>query len=122
MKISRDINTPIRKNINWNEIWEQDDLGLIYCWERGREKAIEDSSLAKSAMDGHLVILPWKGGLKQSLKIKKYGSMKYLAMWQGLRGESLFLDTEKEITLMCTHFKTEVIYTNDIAIISLEAN
>lgn len=122
MKLNRDINLPCRKNLTWNETWGQDDSGLIYCWERGREKASEDETLATAAKAGVLVILPWKGGLKQSLKIKKYGSMNYLAMWQGLRGEDLSLDTEIEVVLKCVKFNTEVIYTNDIAIISAEIN
>jgi hypothetical protein len=84
MKITRSISEPIRQNLTRNERWDSDDNGLIACWERGREKALEEPGLATSAIVGQLVLLPWKGGVERALKKKeKYGCYNYLAMWQG---------------------------------------
>jgi hypothetical protein len=61
-----------------------------------------------------LVILPWKGGVERSLKTKqKYGTMRYLAMWQGLRGENLEVDLVGDLERTCTATGMTVIYTND---------
>ena len=122
MIFSREITIPIRLNLSWYELWEKDDQGLIRCWERGREKAEEEPSLSKEAQKGRLVVLPWKGGLRKQLKIRKYGSFNYLAMWQGLRGESLFIDKDREITLTCSHFNTQVTYTSDITFFGPDTN
>ena len=92
------------------------DQGLIACWERGREKGSEDPDLAAKALSGQLVMLPWKGGIKKITKKKeKVGTFFYLAMWQGLRGEDLNIDTITEPVLTCTVTKMTVVYTNDFA-------
>lgn len=86
MKIYRSIAEPIRQNAKWDERWNSDDDGLIACWERGREKRLEAPALAAQAVDGQLIVLPWKGGVEKATKKKrKYGTLFYLAMWQGLR-------------------------------------
>ncbi|MCX5880668.1 MAG: hypothetical protein NTU74_02335 [Deltaproteobacteria bacterium] len=118
MKILRSITEPIRKDVKWGQKWDDVDQGLIACWERGREKAIEDPELASQTRDGHLVVLPWKGGVEKenkNKKKKKYGTLPYLAMWQGLRGEGLDIDLEDEPTLTCSKNKMTVIFTNDKA-------
>lgn len=115
MIVARSINLPIREYTSWEESWKGDDRGLIISWERGRAIAKEDPNLAANAVDGVLVELPWKGGLKKAVKTKKYGSLFYLAMWQGLRGDALYIDTDKEVDLVCSKFGITVTYTNDLA-------
>lgn len=115
MKIYRSITEPIRTNAKWEERWNSSDGGLIACWERGREKRLEDPTLAAQADDGQLVVLPWKGGVEKVTKRKqKYGSLLYLAMWQGLRGEDLDIDLLKEIALNCMATGMTVVFTGDL--------
>lgn len=114
MKIHRLIAEPIRQNLTWDERCESTDRGLIACWERGRAKSLEDLILAQQARNGQLMILPWKGGFKKAVKMKqKYGSFYYLAMWQGLRGDDLNIDTESEPTLTCSATSMTTVFTND---------
>ena len=79
--------------MNFQQRWNDDDKGLIISWESGRKMADNNPELAKRAKTGELVELPWKRG-----------SWFYLAMWQGLKGESLNIDTSKEIVM--THHYT----------------
>ena len=81
----RSIEEPIRKNLNWEGLWKGFDNGLIACWERGRENALNNSELSQSCKNGELPVLAWKGGVDKKIKGKKYGSLFYLATWQGLR-------------------------------------
>lgn len=116
MKIQRSITEPIRQIGKWEERWEDADRGLIACWERGREKSLEDPSLAARACDGQLVVLPWKGGVEKTIKKKqKFGTLFYLAMWQGLRGEDLNVDLEEEVILTCAATGMDVVFTSDLA-------
>lgn len=116
MRILRSITEPIRKGGTWHERWEAEDGGLIACWERGREKSLEDPSLAAQAAAGQLVVLPWKGGVEKAIKkTQKFGTLFYLAMWQGIRGEDLDVDTGEEILLSCATTGMAVIFTGDIA-------
>jgi hypothetical protein len=114
MKIFRAIREPIRSNLTWQELWNDIDQGLIACWERGREKSVEDAALAALAGNGQLVILPWKGGVEKAIKKKqKFGTLFYLAMWQGLRGEDLNVDPADEFILTCTSTGMTVVFTSD---------
>lgn len=116
MKIHRSIAEPVREDARWNDRWNAEDEGLVACWERGREKRLEDPALAARAVDGQLVVLPWKGGVEKATKKKqKYGTLFYLAMWQGLRGEDLDIDLSREITLNCTATGMTVVFTNDMS-------
>ena len=116
MKIHKSVTDPIRQGATWDERWNAEDKGLIACWERGREKRLEDPLLAAQADGGQLVVLPWKGGVERAIKKKqKFGSLFYLAMWQGLRGEDLNIDSSQEITLNCNATGMTVVYTFDIA-------
>ena len=116
MKIHRSITEPIRIDANWEERWNAEDVGLIACWERGREKRVEDPALAAQATGGQLVVLPWKGGVEKVIKKKqKFGTLYYLAMWQGLRSEDLDIDTAEEPVLNCSTTGMSVVFTNDIA-------
>jgi hypothetical protein len=116
MKVHRSVTEPIRETGNWSARWEGTDQGLITCWERGREKANEAPDLAALAREGQLVELPWKGGVQKAIKKKeKYGTLFYLAMWQGLRNEDLNIDMDVETSLVCTATKMTVTYTGDSA-------
>ncbi|SDT49312.1 hypothetical protein [Pseudomonas prosekii] len=46
-------------------------------------------------------------------KLEKYGSLKYLAQWQGLRGEDLDIDLTVEKALTCSRTKMVVTFTPD---------
>ena len=116
MKIRRSISEPIRKGAKWDERWNAEENGLIACWERGREKRLEDPSLAAQAAGGQLVVLPWKGGVEKAIKRKqKFGTLFYLAMWQGLRGEDLNIDPSEEVVLNCATTGMAVVFTGDMA-------
>lgn len=116
MKTYRSTSEPTRANATWEKRWNDVDQGLIACWERGREKGREDPALAAQARDGQLVVLPWKGGVERAIKKKqKFGTLYYLAMWQGLRGEDLNIDAAAEAVLTCTATGMAVIFTNDPA-------
>lgn len=107
---------PQHEHKTWHERWEGPDGGLISAWIRGREKAKEDADLCSAALRGELPVLPWKGGVEQPTKTgHKYGPLLYLAMWQGLRGEDLQIDTEAEVKLTCARTGMTVTYTNDAA-------
>lgn len=74
----------------------------------------EEPELAANAISGQLVVLPWKGGVEKAIKKKeKFGSLRYLAMWQGLRGEDLNIDTSTEPSLICTLTGMKVVFTSD---------
>jgi hypothetical protein len=119
MKIHRSINEPlIMKHASWEERWKGVDEGLIASWERGREMAAENADLALQACAGRLIVLPWKGGFEPDPKKKtqpkeKDGSLWYLAMWQGLRGEDLKIDTDEEVCLNCTETKIRIFYNKE---------
>lgn len=114
MNLSRSINEPKRNGLSWNEKWKGADNGLIVCWERGRDKALEDPELAIAAKNGQLIVLAWKGGIEKKIKGKKYGSLSYLATWQGLRGEDLKINKNEEISITCTKTNVEVIFTPNL--------
>jgi len=125
MKIYRSITEPVRRTASWEDCWADLELGLITSWERGRAKSEETPDLASRANNNELVMLPWKGGFnlpKQGAKPKntvstaiKYGVFNYLAMWQGLRGEDLNINTEEELSITCPREKRTVIFTSSYA-------
>ncbi len=97
-KIYRSITEPERKNLTWSETWLNEDKGLIKNYEVGKSLAIKEPELADKARRGELPILYYKGGVEKKLKKKeKIGALNYIAMWQGLRGEDLNIDTTNEI-------------------------
>jgi hypothetical protein len=105
---------PGRDSMTWEERWEGADKGLIAAWERGREKSGEDLILAAAARRGELVALPWKGGVERATKqTRRYGTLLYLAMWQGLRKEKLDIDMECETALTCSRTGMTITYTPD---------
>jgi len=111
-RLLRSVNQPIREGLSWSERWEGSAKGLIWCWERGRQKRLEDPDRAALADKGELVLLGWKGGVEKKLKIKKKpGTLKYLATWQGLRGEDLDLALEGERVIVCTKTRQAVVFS-----------
>jgi len=111
--VYRSIIEPKRKGLNWEETWQGADKGLIACWERGREKANEDTELADCVRRGELPILAWKGGVEKKIKAKKYGTLQYLATWQGLRDDNLDIHVDKEVEFVCSKTGMPVIFTGD---------
>ncbi|MCS7021959.1 MAG: hypothetical protein NZ703_14195 [Gemmataceae bacterium] len=104
VRIQRSRNVPIREGLTWEQLWLGPDGGLIWCWERGRQKRIDEPDLAAAAERGELPVLAWKGGVEKRRQDQKpiTGTLEYLAVWQGLRGEDLDIDRSRTITLVCT--------------------
>ena len=116
-RIRRSVREPDRTGLSYDEIWKGPDKALIVCWEVGRQLRGKDPEIATRAAKGELVSLPWKGGtgnLEELAAGKKpsarYGTLRYLAMWQGLRGDDLDIEIEAQITLVCTRIKRPVIF------------
>ncbi|MGE8179313.1 hypothetical protein [Pseudomonas fluorescens] len=113
-RIHCSIKAPPRSGLTRDQLWEADDKGLIKCWEVGRERAAKFPDLAKRCLAGELPVLGWKGGVSRSLKKRdKFGSLKYLAQWQGLRGEDLDIDLTQERSITCSRTKMLVTFTPD---------
>jgi hypothetical protein len=116
--IYRSNQEPERDGLSWEETWRGPDKGLVKCWEVGREESKRDPKLAARARDGELPVLCWKGGLGGEEKIKmkgKYGTLNYLAAWQGLRGEDLDIELSEEREIVCTRTNARVIFTADVS-------
>ncbi|SFI86718.1 MULTISPECIES: UvrD-helicase domain-containing protein [unclassified Pseudomonas] len=110
----RSICEPDREGLSWKQVWEECDRGLINCWEIGRRLARRDPQLAEQCRAGVLPVLNWKGGASRTLKkMRKFGSLRYLAQWQGIRGDDLSVNLNAEISLTCTETGTVVTYTSD---------
>ncbi|MBV6825909.1 hypothetical protein [Pseudomonas sp. PD9R] len=113
-RIHRSIDLPLRTGLNREELWDADDKGLIKCWEIGRQRAARLPELAQQCLADELPVLGWKGGVSRGLKKReKYGSLKYLAQWQGLRGEDLDVDVAEERALTCSRTRMVVTFTPD---------
>lgn len=115
-RIYRSCQEPKREGLSWEEHWEGDDRGLITCWEIGREMRVKEPELAMQAEAGALPVLCWKGGIERKIaQSKKYGTLQYLAQWQGLRGEDLDIDLSEERELICSNTGMKVIFTGDVS-------
>lgn len=113
-RVFRSILEPIRKDPSFDERWNGEDKGLINCWEVGREEREKNPDLVMKFENNELPALVWKGGVSKTLKIKeKYGSLNYLAQWQGIRGENLDISFSEEVTLRCANTGVTVTYTPD---------
>ncbi len=114
-RIYRSCKEPLREELSWEERWKGDDRGLITCWEVGREKREREPEIVQRAENGELPVLNWKGGVKKKIQEGvKYGTLYYLAQWQGLRGQDLDIDLSKETELICSKTGMKVIYTGDV--------
>lgn len=113
-KVAHPVDASLPAQLTWDERWEGPDRGLLCSWARGIEKARETPLLREQALRGELPSLAWKGGRNQAIKAgKRVGSLHYLAMWQGLRGDALNIDTEATVSLTCTRFQAMVTFTAD---------
>ncbi len=119
-RIYRDATDKTPFGYSWLERWGGPDGGLVCSWLRGIQKAQELPSLSEAARRGELPPLAWKGGSDKPLKAgRRFGSMHYLATWQGLRGEDLDIDTGVPISLVCTRFQTQVTFADDAQTLAL---
>ena len=113
-QITRSFSQPERENPPFHERWRGPDRGLITCWEVGREMRRKEPELAERARNGELPPMGWKGGVEKETKQKiKYGTLNYLAQWQGIRGEDLEIVLSEETVLICTRTGMKVIFTGD---------
>lgn len=100
---------------NWANRWERSDQGLITAWVAGQEYARKNPDLVERARAGELPILPFRGGVEKAIKVgAKVGHLLYVAMWQGLRGDPLDLDTEGQIEMTCAKHRVTVVFTADL--------
>ena len=121
--IRRSHTEPERLGLDWSTVWQGTDLGLIKSWEIGRKLAIQKPELAECAKADELPPLNWKGGVhKQLKKREKFGSLHYLAQWQGLRGQDLEIDMDVEITLICSKTGMVVTFTPDTRKLASQQN
>ncbi|KDN98400.2 MULTISPECIES: hypothetical protein [Pseudomonas] len=110
--VHRPIHAALRPTLGWSDTWQGPDQGLIRCWEAGRERALKHPDIARRCIAGELPVLGWKGGVERTLKkLEKFGSLKYLAHWQGLRGDDLQIDTTAELTISCSRTGMVVTFT-----------
>ncbi|MGJ3702674.1 hypothetical protein [Variovorax sp. AFSI2.2] len=110
-------NAALPQGESWAERWNGPDKGLICSWLRGIEKANESPEMAAQASRGELPSLPWVGGGKAIKAGKRVGTLHYLAMWQGLRGEDLSIDLVAGDTRTCTLTGMAVTFTGDTSVI-----
>lgn len=107
---------PIRENLSWEEKWKGPDNVLIICWETGRKLREQNSKLKQKADRGELPpSLGWKGCGTKTIKGEKFGTLKYLAQLQGLKGLDLNIDIAEGTTLTCAKTGMNVTYTGDIS-------
>ena len=113
-RVYRKIAEPIRKGLSQDDAWNKPDKGLIKCWEVGRTLAETDPELAERARKNELPVLGWKGGVAEAIKKKhKFGTLNYLAKWQGLRGDNLDVDLASEREHVCSRTGLRVTFTRD---------
>ena len=113
--IQRSHAEPARSRLSWHDTWQGPDSGLIKNWEIGRKLAIHNPDLASRTRAGELPPLNWTGGSDRTLvKREKFGSLRYLAQWQGLRGEDLSISLDSEVTIKCAKTQMIVTFTPDI--------
>lgn len=114
-RVFRSHKEPQREGLSWDERWNGADGGLITCWEVGREMRMKEPELARLAGNGELPPMGWKGGVENTIKTgKKYGTLFYLAQWQGIRGEDLDIDPDHEHELVCSRTGVKVSFTGDV--------
>lgn len=114
MLLSHPSKTPPILSDDFQERLEGPDQGLINAWVAGLEKRASWPGTAAKALGGELPVLPFRGGVEKRIKrTDKVGSLLYVAMWQGLRGEDLNLDTAAEISMTCTRTGVPVLFTMD---------
>lgn len=114
MRIYRSITESIIDMSRYEDRIDGYDKGLINAWQVGRGLAVRDPDIAAKSKNGELPVLHVKGGVEKRIKGDKIGSLWYLAMWQGLRGEDLDIDMSQEVEMVCSRTGVKVLYTFDI--------
>lgn len=92
------------------------DRGLISAYLAGIDIASKTPAPPEvaAALRDELPTLPFKGGVEKTTIVKrKVGALQYLAMWHGLRGDDLVIDTNSEPQRTCSRTGTTVTYTLD---------
>jgi hypothetical protein len=117
-RVRRSIEEPLRGDaLSYAERWFGEDRGLITCWELGRKTSVTKPEPALQARKGQLPQLGWKGGIpvERPKYSWRWGSLTYLAEWQGLRGDDLDIDLLVEREVTCSRTGIRVIFTGDRA-------
>lgn len=96
---------------SWDERWGSLGEMLVSAWREGLLLSGQDHyrETARKCRRGELPELPWRGGADSAVAkapAKRIGYHTYLAMWHGLRGEGIEIDTDRTYTLTCTRTKT----------------
>lgn len=120
MRHTSSVNDQPTPGHTFEDRWEGPDRGLRTSWLRGIEKAIADTELRDAALRGELPVLAWQGGGKAIKAGRRMGSLHYLAMWQGLRGEDLCVDDVMGAEMTCSLTKMVVTFTGDVAALGTE--
>ena len=119
-RVFHPVDAALPAQVTRDERWEGSDRVLICSWSRSLDKAGETPSLREQALRDELMPLAWKGGADKAIKVgKRVGSLHYLAMWQGLRGETLDVDTDCTATLTCPRFQTLVTFTGHLQALAI---
>ncbi|MFC1827729.1 hypothetical protein ACFLZQ_07365 [Thermodesulfobacteriota bacterium] len=114
-RIFRSIQEPIREDPSFEERLRGPDKGLIIAWEVGRKLRKKKPELAEKAEKGELPKLGYKGGIDKKIEQNiKYGSLNYLAQWQGLRGKDLNIDFDIGTILICTKTNQRVAFSSSL--------
>lgn len=99
---------------SWEARQEGEDEGLISAWLAGLDMRERDCNLSQAALRGELPVLPFKGGVEKKIKGGKIGALKYIAMWQGLRGEDLCVTIGSRPVMKCAKTGVQVSFTDDV--------
>lgn len=105
---------PPQQGESWEERQEGEDRGLISAWLAGRAMRERDPAAAQAALRGELPVLPFKGGVEKPIKGSKTGSLHYIAMWQGLRGDDLHVTIGSRPVMRCIRTGVQVYFTDDV--------
>lgn len=114
MLITSSIKNPPTLGESWEDRQEGADKGLISAWLSGVEKQKSWLEIASAAKRRELPVLPFKGGVEKPVKVVKTGSLHYIAMWQGLRGDDLNVSLGSSPSMTCSKTGVKVIYTDDV--------
>lgn len=117
MQIKASVNQRPLECVEFADRWNGPDKGLVTCWLTGLERRTSDRDLAARADAGELPVLPWKGGVAKEVKVRKIGSLQYLATWQGLRGEDLDIYLDKDVQMVCSRTGVAVLFTGNLVLL-----
>lgn len=99
---------------SWAERWEGPDRGLVVAWLKGREMRVSAPHVVERIKAGALPVLAWRGGVERPIKATKTGALHYLAAVQGMLGEPLDLELDRDYTLQCATTGVTVVFTADV--------